>query len=170
MKRVAPIALSLLLAACATAPERAAPSRTVVIPKGWESAYDKFHYAPALRVGDTVIVSGIPAMRGNTYEEKIRNLFLDLQNTLEAAGASMDDVVELTSFHAHVKDTESFNAEFERLRPVYDEFFKNGFPAWSAVGTTALLAKDAPVELRAVAVVGSGRNTSIQRDGTNILR
>lgn len=149
----------LLLAACATP-----PAKTIVIPPGNDAAYDMWHYAPAVRVGDTVIVSGIPAGPGDTYEARVRRMFERLKLTLEAAGASMSDVVEITTFHREPKDTKSFDEEFARFQPIHDEFFRDStYPAWTAVGTTALLADGAPVEMRAVAVIGSGKGATVQR-------
>ena len=46
---------------------------------------------------------------------------------------------------------------------VHAEFFKENYPAWTAVGTSALLARDAPVEMRVMAMVGTSRNTKVQR-------
>ena len=151
----------VLLASAASIPAAVAgqASRTVVIPAGWDAAYDKYHYAPAIRVGDMVFVSGIPADQGATYEEKIHHLFEDLKNTLHAAGAQMEDVVEIDTFHSEVKDTAEFDAEFKTFTSVYNGYFPKGYPAWTAVGTTALLSPGAPVEMRAVAIIGSGRES-----------
>jgi enamine deaminase RidA (YjgF/YER057c/UK114 family) len=150
---------SLLGSGCATAP----PTKTIVIPAGADAAYDTWHYAPAVRVGDTVYVSGIPAGPGDDYDARIRNMFKRLQRTLEAAGARMEDVVEITSFHRQPKDTTAFDAEFEHFFAIHKEFFPSGYPASTMVGTTALLAEGAPVELRAVAVVGAGKRLVVQR-------
>lgn len=133
------------------------PSREHLAPAGWEDSYHRWHYSPVVKVGDQVIVSGIPAGRGATYEEKVRNLFRDLERHLASAGASMDDVVELTSWHVGATDNAAFTREFETFSKVHAEFFTGHYPAWSAVGTTALLSPTAVVELRAVAVIGSGR-------------
>lgn len=146
------------LAGCATP-----PAKTIVIPPGADAAYDTWHYAPAVRVGDTVYVSGIPAGPGTDYDSRVRAMFERLKATLEAAGASMDDVVEITSYHAQPKDTPSFDAEFERFFAIHKEYFRTGYPASTIVGTTALLAEGAPVELRAVAVIGSGKRLVVQR-------
>ncbi|MEP7043971.1 MAG: Rid family hydrolase [Dokdonella sp.] len=73
------------------------------------------------------------------------------------AGASLDDVVELTSFHVQPTDSKSFQEEFKRFSVIHHEFFPSHYPAWSAVGTTALLSPGAVVEMRALAVIGSGR-------------
>lgn len=150
--------LALALAACATA-----PGKTVVIPPGADRAYDDYHYAPAVRVGDTVIVSGIPSGPGATYDEQVKTLFERLKRTLEAAGASLADVVEITTYHAKVTDSASFQQEFERFLAVHQVYFPEGYPAWTAVGTTALLAPGAAVEMKVVAVVGSGKRLTVQR-------
>ncbi|MEO8670414.1 MAG: Rid family hydrolase [Tahibacter sp.] len=155
--------LCLLTACASTARPRPALTRTVVIPPGWDSAYDTYHYAPAVRVGDTVVVSGIPASGGDTYEAKIRGMFERLKSVLDASGASLADVVEITTFHAQVHGTEEFQGEFSQFLKIHKEYFTSTYPAWTAVGTTALLAKDAPVEMRAVAIVGSGVHAQLER-------
>lgn len=151
------IASLFLLAAAARANEAEAPSREHIVPPGAERAYHEWHYTPALKVGDMVIVSGIPAAGPGTYEDKVRRMFVAMQRQLELAGSSLADVVELTSYHTGPTDPESFQAELARFGPIHHEFFPSHYPAWSAVGTTALLAPGAVVEMRAVAVIGSGR-------------
>jgi enamine deaminase RidA (YjgF/YER057c/UK114 family) len=159
MRILPPALLTAALAGCAAI----APSKTIVIPPRQDAAYDDWHYAPAVRVGDTVIVSGIPAGPGDDYDARIRAMFKRLDATLKAAGATLADVVEITTFHREPKDTPAFQAEFKRFLSIHDEFFPTGYPAWTAVGTTALLADGAPVEMRAVAVVGAGKRLVVQR-------
>lgn len=131
-------------------------SREHLAPAGWESSYHELHYSPVVRIGDRIIVSGIPALEGDTEEAKIRWMFGQLKRHLEAAGASLEDVVELTSFHVS-KDHDEFRRRLEPVLKVHREFFKDHYPAWTAVGTTALYSADAPMELRAEAIIGSGR-------------
>ena len=138
-------------------------SRTIVIPAGMARAYEDYHYAPAVRVGDTVIVSGIPAGGEGSYEEQIRRMFERAKKTLESSGAKLSDVVEINSFHAQPRDSAAFNAEFERFLKIHKEYFPDGYPAWTAVGTTALLAPGAVVEMRLVAVIGAGRSLKVKR-------
>lgn len=149
----------LLLSGSATAhgADGAAPSREHFAPAGLEASYHTYHYTPAVKVGDQVIVSGIPAAVGDTYEDRVRWMFEELKRHLESAGASLADVVELTSFHVLPRDSASFREEFRRFAPIHHAYFPDHYPAWSAVGTSALLAEGAPVELRAVAIIGSGR-------------
>ena len=153
--------VSLLAAGVAMAqPSGSSQQATVYVPDGWQGAYD-FGYAPVIRVGDKVIVSGVPASGDGSYEEKIRRMYERARDLLQAAGASLADVVELTSFHVEPTDSRSFGAEFARYMPIHREFFGEHRPAWTAVGTTALLDPSAPVEVRFVAYVGSGENRQV---------
>jgi enamine deaminase RidA (YjgF/YER057c/UK114 family) len=150
---------AILLAASAAGASAAdpAPTREHFAPPGMEAAYHDWHYTPALKVGDTVYVSGIPAVGPGSYEDKVRRMFGALKQQLELAGATLADVVELTTYHVQSTDAASFQQEFERFAPIHHAFFANHYPAWNAVGTTALLSPGAVVEMRAVAVIGSGR-------------
>lgn len=148
-------AFLMAVAGCASAAEPI-PTREHFAPPGMEAAYHDWHYTPALKVGNAVYVSGIPAVGPGSYEDKVRHMFRILKRQLELAGASLADVVELTSYHLQPTDAKSFQQEFERFAPIHHEFFPDHYPAWSAVGTTALLSPGAVVELRAVAVIGSG--------------
>jgi enamine deaminase RidA (YjgF/YER057c/UK114 family) len=149
--------LPALLVMLASAAHAAGPAtREHFAPVGWEDSYHGLHYTPVLKVGDRVIVSGIPAIEGDTDEAKIRWAFAQLKAHLETAGATLEDVVELTSFHV-ARDHAEFRARVEPVLKVHREVFKDHYPAWTAVGTTALFSKDAPMEIRAEAVIGSGR-------------
>ncbi len=155
----------LCLAVTATAKAADDVSRTIHVPPGWEGAYD-FGYAPVVRVGNLVIVSGVPAGSQGTYEEKIRRMYEQAVALLAEAGAKVEDVIELTTFHRDAKDTPGFSAEFDRYMPIHREFFRDHRPAWTAVGTTALLSPTAPVEMRVMAVVGSGAASRVVRGST----
>ena len=149
--------LMLLLASgAAHAQSAAAPTREHLAPKGWEGSYHRLHYTPVVKVGERVIVSGIPASEGKDDEAKIRWAFQQLELHLKAAGATLADVVELQSFHV-AKDHAEFRRRIEPMLKVHREYFKDHYPAWTAVATPALYSSDAPVEIRAEAVIGSGR-------------
>ena len=82
-------------------------------------------YSPALRVGDFVFLSGQASIDpdtheiiGETIEEQARNTLTFIKVLLEEAGATLDDVVRVTTFLTHAEDYERFSA-------VYEEFFCN---------------------------------------------
>ena len=150
--------LSLLVATSATA----APAKEIVVPPGRERAYTQYHYAPAVRVGDTVWVSGIPATADGDESSRYTRLFERLDEVLKTAGATLADVVEIQSFHTNLADSAAFQAHFAKFLEGHNVAFPAGYPAWTAVGTTALLAPGSAVELRAVAVVGAGKRVSFR--------
>ena len=147
--------LTLLFLSAAAYAQAPAATREHLAPKGWEGSYHRLHYSPVVKVGDRVIVSGIPASVGKDDEAKIRWAFQQLELHLKAAGASMADVVELTSFHV-AKDHAEFRKRIEPMIKVHREFFLANYPAWTAVATPALYSPEAPVEIRAEAIIGSG--------------
>ena len=123
------------------------------------AAYDQYHYAPSRRVGDTLYISGVVAGRREgegkdaaAFKVQVRRAFQRIQATLEAAGATFDDVVMLNTFH--VWQTSNFDGDkrvqFEAFGAVKDEFMKPPYPAWTAVGTTALIPDNGIVEIQAV--------------------
>lgn len=138
-----------------------APRREHLAPEGWEGSYHQVHYTPVMKIGNRVIISGIPAANGDTEEEKIRWAFKELKRHLETAGATLADVVELNSFHV-AENHADFRARMEPVLKVHNEFFTDHYPAWTAVGTTALFSESAPMEIRAEAIIGSGKNARLR--------
>jgi enamine deaminase RidA (YjgF/YER057c/UK114 family) len=165
---IAPVAplLALCALSCAPVPASVSPPsapRVVYLPNAIEaSAHDEWHYAPVVRTGDLVVLSGIPAGRGTTDEEKVRNMFARAQRLLAAAGATFDDVVEIATFHT-APTRDDFERAFEVVSKVHATIFRPPYPAWTAIGNAALLNKDAILEMRIVAVVGSGRGARVLR-------
>jgi enamine deaminase RidA (YjgF/YER057c/UK114 family) len=118
--------------------------------------YDAYHFAPATRVGDMIWVSGQvgvdAAMRpGDGMETQARLAFESLKAVLEAAGATLADVVELVTFHTDLRGDMPAFTQFK------DAFFPDRFPSWTAVGVTQLALPEFLVEVRAVAVAGCGQ-------------
>ena len=114
---------------------------------------DDYGYAQTVRVGSTIWVSGqsgfgpegIPA----SVEDQSRLAFENLQLVLEAAGASLDDIVALTTYHVSMDELAAFMG-------VKSEFIRAPYPAWTAVEVAGLAEPALRVEIQAVAVIGSG--------------
>jgi enamine deaminase RidA (YjgF/YER057c/UK114 family) len=87
---------------------------------------------------------------GKGMEEQARLAFQNLQSVLEEARATLNDVVELVTFHTDLRN------EMAAFSKVKDTFFTKRYPSWSAVGVTQLAMPELCVEIRAVAVAGSG--------------
>jgi len=128
-------------------------NRGPIIPEGSQGTYDRFHFAPAFRVDNTVYVSGVigTGADGQVPSEPIdefRAAFAHLAATLGAAGATLADVVELTSFHTDLSQMRDFMA-------AKDEVMGEPYPAWSAIGTTGLVIPGGRVEVKATAVISA---------------
>ena len=136
-----------------------ANSRTLINPPGTEEFYNTWQFSQAVRVGDTVWLSGQIGIdrngrAGGSLEEQAHLAFTNLATVLAAAGASLTDVVELVTYHLSMKDLHTF-------AKVKSEFFPEDYPAWTVVGVTALALPELLVEVKATAVIGSGLS---QRD------
>ena len=108
-------------------------------------------YSQGLRAGDFVFVSGQgpldPAtgkIVGDTVEEQTMRVLENIRAILEAGGASMADVVKVTS---HLSDL----ANFERYNKVYASYFPDPKPTRTTVGSQLL---GILVEIDAIAYVG----------------
>ncbi len=129
--------------------------RQLIIPPGTQALYDAFHFSPATRVGDIIWVSGQVGLDAEMkpaegMEAQARLAFGYLKYILEEAGATLADVVELTTFHT------ALQRDVEAFANVKDEFFPHSYPSWTAVGLTELALPGLCIEIRAVAVAGSG--------------
>ncbi len=121
----------------------------VVIPPGSEKTYERFHFAPAVRVGDMLYCSGVIGADGAKVPEdageEFAAAFSSLAEVLEAAGGSLDNVVEMTSYHVGLND---HIAEFMKAK---DAAIAEPYPAWTAIGCTELAMPGARVEIKATA-------------------
>ena len=125
-------------------------AKDVVIPKGMEAYYNDYHFASAVKDGDRLFCSG---QLGSGAENKISDdaetqftqAFENVMTTLEAAGSSFDDVVEMTTFHV---DLQKNLAAFMKVKDLY---MKDPFPAWTAIGISELAIPGGIVEIRVTA-------------------
>lgn len=110
-------------------------------------------YSPAMRVGDFVFVSGQASLDpitheilGDTIEEQTRHTLGCVKALLQAAGATLEDVVKVTTFLAHAED-------YHRFVDVYKEFFKTEpLPTCSTVAAAQVW--DHLIKLECIAYVG----------------
>lgn len=116
-----------------------------------EAASNSFPYSQAIRDDDTVYVSGHIGTDPNTGEvvdggvgPETEQTLENLENVLQAAGASLDDVVKTTVYLTDEDDFEAFNE-------AYGGRLSEPFPARSTV-VTGLVA-DAAVEIDVVAKI-----------------
>ncbi|MDD2547037.1 MAG: RidA family protein [Burkholderiaceae bacterium] len=128
--------------------------REPILPAGMETLYHQMHYAPAVRAGRTVYVSGQIGRNEKMElledkEAQFVQTFENLKKVLAAAGATLADVVDVTSFHTDMRDLPLY-------MQVRDRYFTDStcYPAWTAIGAAQLCG--APgyfLEVKAVAVL-----------------
>ncbi|MCY3795748.1 MAG: RidA family protein [Gammaproteobacteria bacterium] len=123
--------------------------RDVIVPKEDRATYDNFHFAPAVRTGDLVLLSGqIGATGGgvpDSAEEEFRLAWQGVGRVLAAAGLGFEDVVEITTYHVNLQQ------HLATFMKVKDEFVGEPWPAWTAIGITELAIPGARVEIRVTA-------------------
>jgi enamine deaminase RidA (YjgF/YER057c/UK114 family) len=133
--------------------------KILINPKGSEVIYASMQFSQAVRSGDNVWVSGQVGIddkwkAAEGVEAQARLAFQNLQNVIREAGGSLDDVVELTTFHTSMDGMKDF-------LKVKSEFFPKDYPAWTAVGVTELAMPKLLLEIRATAVIGSGKGKNV---------
>lgn len=122
-------------------------TRDVVFPEGRQALYTQHRYAPAVRSGGLLFVSGQVGSREDGSPEpdfagQVRQAFAQLQATLKAAGCGLDDVLDVTTFHT---DPEG---QLETVLAIKDEVFPQPpYPTWTAVGVTWLSGFDFEIKV-----------------------
>jgi 2-iminobutanoate/2-iminopropanoate deaminase len=79
-------------------------------------------YSPAVRVNGLLFVSGqVPRdpvtgqTTGTSVREQTRQVMANVARVLDAAGATLDDIVSVTAYLADIHDWEEFNQEYRAL-------------------------------------------------------
>lgn len=121
----------------ASASAWAADGAEVLVPED-RKAYEALGFAPAVRVGDMLYLSGVtgaPVARDADDEALTANfvsIFEQVKATLARAGATFDNVVLMRTYRLdYVKN-------FLLFKAVKDRYVKEPFPAWVDIGINAL--------------------------------
>ena len=113
-------------------------TRDVVFPSGRQALYERYRYSPAVRSDGFLFVSGQVGSREDgspepDLEQQVRLAFDNLNAILKAAGATLDDVVDVTYF---IVDMEK---NFEKIWQIVPEYWGNApHPTATAIGVTWL--------------------------------
>lgn len=94
-------------------------------------------YSQAVKVGDTIYLSGQIGLDPNTMqmvdgiEAQVHRVFQNLRAVTSAAGGSMNDVVKLNIFLTDL-------GHFAKVNEIMATYFHQPYPARAAVGVAAL--------------------------------
>lgn len=148
-------------------------NREVIIPQGMEILYEKYHYCPGIKVGNTLYISGQVGRDENLQvvqgvEAQFVQTFENVKKVLTAVEATFDDVVEMITYHVtgvnlgNLQAQPSDASEPQFTIPhlplfiqVKDRYFTHKFPTWTGVGITALSTPGLIVEIKCTAILGS---------------
>jgi 2-iminobutanoate/2-iminopropanoate deaminase len=110
-------------------------------------------YSQAIRTETMIYTAGQTGLDpatgeliGSTVEEQTRQVLINLQNVVEAAGSTLANVVKTTVFLKDMND-------FSKMNAIYAEFFGQNPPARSTVAVAGL-PKGGLVEIEAVVLIG----------------
>jgi enamine deaminase RidA (YjgF/YER057c/UK114 family) len=136
----------LLIAAPAAARDKA----NVLMPTDPKAnaQQSQYGYAEAVRAGDMIYLSGVIA--GPVAGEKdlipaYERAFAHVDSILKRAGASWDDVVDMTTYHTDI------DAQIADIATVKDRYVKAPFPAWTAIQISRLFEPTGVTEIKVTA-------------------
>ncbi|MEO0696001.1 MAG: Rid family hydrolase [Pseudomonadota bacterium] len=134
----------------------AEPAHETIVPEGWERAYEGLHYAPAVKAGDFLILSGVVAGLGpdddnpahKDEEAAYVRAFEAISNILAASGATWAQVIELETFHTDLP------AQIDTFAKVKDRYIREPYPTWTAIDIDRLYPDRGLVEIKITAYIG----------------
>lgn len=121
--------------------------RNAVFPAGRHDLYTAHAYSAAIKSDDLLFVSGQVGSRSDgspepDFEAQVRLAFTNLEATLQAGGCTLDDIVDVTTFHT---DPEN---QFGTVMAVKSEVFPEApYPTWTALGVNWLAGFDFEIKV-----------------------
>jgi len=124
----------------------------MIIPAGMENIFEKKRYAPGVRVGNIVYVSGMLGRDEDlnvitATEAQFIQLFENMKKVLAAAGAGFADVVELVGYFTDLQ------RDFPVYQAVRDRYITGKLPAQTAIGVRELSTPGLLLELKCTAML-----------------
>lgn len=120
--------------------------------------YPPGHWSNCIRVGDMIWLSGftarandLKAIQGADAYEQAKVIFSKVKHCLEAAGASMADVVNMNIYVTDMADNKA-------IWKARQEFFSGDFPCSTLVQVASLANPEIKLEITCQAVAGSGQS------------
>jgi enamine deaminase RidA (YjgF/YER057c/UK114 family) len=118
-----------------------------IYPAGRQALYEINRYSAAIRSGDLLFVSGQVGSREDgtpepEFQKQVALAFANLNEVLKSAGCTIDDIVDVTTFHT---DPET---QFGVVLSAKDKVFSTKpYPNWTAVGVNRLAGFDFEIKV-----------------------
>ncbi|WP_415717205.1 RidA family protein [Roseibium sp.] len=121
-----------------------------IIPDELKGFYSDWKMSPGLACSDFLFFSGFTGAdaEGNLSsnpEEQIRMAFRKVGLVLAKAGLSYNALVEMTTYHAGLRD------HLELFKRIRAEHVVEPYPAWTAIEVSGFVREGAIIEIKAVA-------------------
>ena len=141
------VAAAIVPAAAAGAGERQRSTVLMSENEGSRKFQEEWGYSDAVVAGDTIYLSGIVVGQrdGEAMEAAYERTYKQIGVILARAGASWDDVVDITSFHTDV------TAQMPAIVAVHKRYVKPPYPAWTAIDVDRLIPERGITEIKIVA-------------------
>lgn len=121
--------------------------REPIFPVNRHALYEEHGYSAAIRSGDLLFVSGQVGSRADGTPEpdfatQVQLAFDNLKATLAAAGCTLDDLIDVTTFHTDPQN------QFPTIMQIKQSLFPQPpYPNWTAVGVTWLAGFDFEIKV-----------------------
>ena len=121
--------------------------REPIFPANRHALYEAHGYSAAIRSGDLLFVSGQVGSRADGTPEldfaaQVQLAFDNLKATLAAAGCTLDDRIDVTTFHTDPQN------QFPVIMQVKQAIFPQPpYPNWTAVGVSWLAGFDFEIKV-----------------------
>lgn len=123
---------------------------TPIVPANLEGYVTDWHMSPGLEHDGFLFMTGFTGagpdgVLSSDPETQMRAAFAKVGTVLFEAGLGFEHVVEMTSYHAGLRD------HLDLFRRVREEHIAEPCPAWTAIEVSGFVREDAIVELRVIA-------------------
>lgn len=121
--------------------------KKAISPADRQDLYTKFKYSAAIQSGDLLFVSGQVGSREDAspeprFEDQVTLAFVNLTAVLKAGGCTLDDVVDITTFHTNPE------SQFETFLAVRDRYLgEPPYPNITCVGVNWLAGFDFEIKV-----------------------
>src|SRR3977135_632386 len=122
---------------------------TAIVPPSLKATSETYQFAPAVRIGDQILISGIVGVDAEgrlppDFRSQAENVFTTLEAILNEAGGTLGDVASLNSYHVG-----DIHSQLRELVDIKATRIQAPHPIWTGVGVTQLGVPAALLELSA---------------------